>query len=805
VRPDLPAGTVTFLFTDIEGSTRLLHEHGDAYADLLAEHRLALRAAVEANGGVEVDTQGDAFFVAFPSAGQAAAAAEAAQEALAGGPIRVRMGLHTGEPVVTAEGYVGLDVHRGARICSAAHGGQVVLSARTRELLPTGGAVRDLGFHRLKDFSREQQLFQLGDEDFPPLRSLNATNLPTQPSALVGRESELADLIEIVGGHRLVTLTGPGGSGKTRLALQLAAELVSETDGGVFWVPLAAVNDPLLVESAIAQALGGGDDLEAHIGRRRMLLLLDNFEQVLEAATDVSVLLRACPALRVIVTSRAPLRIEGEREFGVAPLPEAAAVELFCARASIVEPDDAVVAICRRLDGLPLALELAAARTRLLAPVELLGRLDRALPLLTAGRRDAPERQRTLRATILWSYDLLSGEEQRLFARLGVFAGSFTLEAAELVCEAGLETVESLLEQSLLRRWASGRLGMLETIRELAAERLDESGEAEVVRRAHAEWCLKQAEASGLSLESAGKRPQRHDLVLAEQDNIRAALDWTVGSDPELGLRIATAVENFWITNDPAEGMRRFQVLLERADGVDLLLRARALRDLGGSAQMSGHLDEAEAAYRESGELFGDAGDEGGSATILFRFASLAVWQGDDGLADSLSAEALEAFERTGDAIGKMQVLGNLGSRAFDHGNLERARELHEASLALAREARWRWWEGGELLNVGEISLVEGREADAEPYAKEALAIGREIGDREDIVYALAQLAWLAASRGEDDRALALWSAVEAEASRQRLPRWFMDRDRYAAHVPSGPLPPPLSLDEAVELGLSLP
>jgi hypothetical protein len=438
--PELPSGTVTFLFTDIEGSTRLLHEYGERYGELLADHRRALRKGFARHGGVEVDTQGDAFFVAFARASDALAAAD--EISRREGTVRVRIGLHTGEPTIGDEGYFGIDVHRAARICAAAHGGQVVLSETTRRLLDDV-AVRDLGEHRLKDLGRPVRLFQVGDRDFPPLRSLNQTNLPAQPSPLVGRERELEELQALVVRSRVLTLTGPGGSGKTRLALQAAAEVVERFDGGIYWVPLAAIVDTQLVEPAIAEAVGAQDGLAEHVGNKDMLLLLDNFEQLVAAAPWLSELLTRCANLHVLATSRAPLRIAGEHEYAVEPLPDDDAVELFRERAAVSEPLEAVTEICRRLDGLPLAIELAAARTRLLFPQQLLERLEQRLPLLTGGRRDAPERQRTLRATIEWSHELLGEEEQIVFRRLGVFVGSFTLDAAEAVCGAGIDSVDS--------------------------------------------------------------------------------------------------------------------------------------------------------------------------------------------------------------------------------------------------------------------------------------------------------------------------------------------------------------------------
>jgi class 3 adenylate cyclase len=395
---DLPTGTVTLLFTDVEGSTQLLREQGQRYADVLGEHRRLLRDACARHGGVEVDTQGDAFFVVFPAAADAAAAAQEGQRALQGTPVRVRMGLHTGEPRATDEGYVGLDVHRAARVAACGHGGQIVVSEATRALLSDTLELNDLGEHRLKDLGRAERLYQLGDGEFPPLRTLDATNLPVASGPLLGRERELAEVLALLtNGSREVTITGPGGTGKTRFGLQVAAELVGTFPDGVFWVPLAAVADPELVEPEIAQALGARDSLHGFLRGKELLLLLDNFEHLLGATLTVGSLLASADGLRVLATSRSRLHLSGEREYPLDPLQPADSATLFVERARAVgreiEADESVAAICRRLDGLPLAIELAAARTKLLTPGTLLDRLDRALPLFTVGARDAPERR----------------------------------------------------------------------------------------------------------------------------------------------------------------------------------------------------------------------------------------------------------------------------------------------------------------------------------------------------------------------------------------------------------------------------
>ena len=386
------------LFTDIEGSTKLLHELGaEAYTAALAEHRRLLRDAFARHGGVEVDTQGDAFFYAFPTAPGALTAAGEARDALVSGPIRVRMGLHTGTPHVSAEGYVGEDVHKGARIAAAGHGGQVLLSIETRDF--AGIEVTDLGEHRLKDFAEPVWIFQLGQERHPPLKTISNTNLPHPASSFIGRDREVAKVVSLLrDGARLVTRSGPGGSGKTRLAIEAASELVTEHRNGVFWVGLATLTDPALVTLTVGQTLGAKDGLADHVAEREMLLLLDNFEQVIAAAPELSALLSACPNLRMLITSRELLRVQGEVDYPVPPLKRDEAVELFCVRSQL-EADDIIAELCRRLDNLPLAVELAAARAGVLSPAQILERLGQRLDMLKGGR-DADPRQATLRATI---------------------------------------------------------------------------------------------------------------------------------------------------------------------------------------------------------------------------------------------------------------------------------------------------------------------------------------------------------------------------------------------------------------------
>ena len=421
-------------------------------------------------------------FLAFPSAPGDAAAAQEITDALVSGPIGLRIGLHTGTPLVTDEGYVGDEVHIAARVAASGHGGQVLLS-KSAWALVDGLSVTDLGEHRLKDIEGSVSIYQLGDETFPPLKTISNTNLPRPVSSFIGRERELGHVrAKVEGGARLVTLTGPGGSGKTRLAVEAAATLVPEYKAGVSWVGLASLRDASLVADTIAQTIGAKEGLAPHIGEREMLLLLDNLEQVIEAAPHLSGLLQACPNLTLLCTSRELLRVKGEVEYSVPPLDSSEAVTLFCER-SALEPSDEITELCDGLDDLPLAVELAAARTKVLSPAQILERLSHRLDLFRGGR-DAEARQQTLRATIAWSYDLLSEGEQRVFRALSVFAGGCTLGAAEGVADADLDTLQSLAEKSLLR-FSNERYWMLETMREYAAERLQAEPEAGEIFERH--------------------------------------------------------------------------------------------------------------------------------------------------------------------------------------------------------------------------------------------------------------------------------------------------------------------------------
>ncbi|MBA3476287.1 MAG: hypothetical protein H0T10_05970 [Actinobacteria bacterium] len=786
----LPTGTVTFAFTDIEGSTRLLHEFGDRYADVLAEHRRILRDVFSRHGGVEVDTQGDAFFIAFARASDAVAAAGEARAALADGPARVRIGIHTGEPVVTDEGYVGLDVHRAARIMGAGHGGQVLVSDATARLLDATVELRDLGEHRLKDLTAPQRLYQLGEGEFPPPRTLYRTNLPIQPTPLVGRERELEEAGALLRSHRLLTLTGFGGSGKTRLALQLAAEAVEQFPDGVFWVPLQTLRDPALVERAIGASVGADGSLVEHVAGKRLLVLLDNFEQVVEAAPTISSLLAATPGAKVLVTSREPLDLDSEHLYPVEPLPEEDASTLFVERARAVapgfQPTAAVREICRRLDGLPLAIELAAARIALLNADELLVRLERRLPLLSSRSRDVPDRQRTLRATIEWSYDLLDPDEQKLLRRLAVFSGSFSLEAAEAVCDADLDALQSLVAKSLVRRWSTGRLGMLDTIREYALERLDGSPEAEEVRRRHAEFFLALARSANLSSLKYTGGEQHHDLVIAEQDNIRGALAWSLSSGSiSLGLELANAIDFFWVTHDPHEATRWYGALLEHpaAEGAPPHLHAGALSSYGGSTDLTGDYEGAERMWRRSLALFEQVEDEHGRAVLLHRLATIALRRGDLDRARELTEASHELHQTTGNRWARVQTLAALGAIARDGGDEQRALGLIEQSEALAREIGARWYQSGMLAELAALSLNAGRLDKGELHARESLILAEQLRDRAGRVFGVGLLARVAAERGRPERAGRLWSAVEHEDAGAPLGGWRRHRQTCEARI----------------------
>ncbi len=766
---EFPTGTITLLFTDIEGSTRLLQQLGERYTSLLDACRFLLRTAFLQFHGYEVDTQGDAFFVAFARASDAVAAAVAAQRALAshawpeGMTVRVRMGLHTGEPFLATEGYVGMDVHRAARIMSAGHGGQVLLSQTTHDLvahtLPEGVRLLDVGARRLKDLQQPSQLFQLImtglPTDFPPLKTLDASpnNLPVQPTPFIGREKEVASVVALLRreGVHLVTLTGPGGTGKTRLGLQAAAELSDRFADGVFLVNLAPLSDPELVIPAAAQALeikevGGQPILEllkTSLREKQMLLLFDNFEQVVRAALQVAELLAACPKLKILVTSRMALHVRAEQEFAVPSLTlpdpkhlpdlvvlaQYEAVALFIQRARAVKSDfqvtnataPAIAEICVRLDGLPLAIELAAARIKLFPPPALLARLSHRLVVLTGGAQDAPARQQTLRDTIEWSYHLLDAGEQRLFRRLSTFVGGCTLEAIEAVCATlgdapaqVADGVASLIDKSLLRQTEQEeeepRLMMLETIREYGLEALTDQQEMETTCAAHAAYYLRLAEEADVWLWG----PQLFawlERLEREHDNLRAALAWSLepvpgeeaGQRMEMALRLGGALHRFWFSHGHfSEGRTFLERALALSAGVTTVRRAKA----------------------------------------LVIAADLAYHHGDAQQVEALAEESLALSRAVGDALGIARALGQLGRLAGFTYESARARALLEESVALCQELGNHWYLGWSLLALAAFADErQGELVKAQAHYEEALALWREIGDKEAVAIALTDFA----------------------------------------------------------------
>ena len=801
----LPSGTVTFLFTDIEGSTRLLHDLGEAYPEVLAAHRRALRDAFSEHLGVVVDTQGDAFFVAFGEAMNAVEAAHAAQQALSGSNVRVRMGIHTGRPTLTSEGYVGLDVHRGARICAAGHGGQILVSKPTRDLLGTGAELRDLGEHRLKDLRDPEWLFQLVAPDleqrFPPLRSLSNTNLPAEASQFVGRQRELSELGALLAGDgvRLLTLTGPGGTGKTRLGIRLASELVEKFKNGVFFVPLAAVNDPARVLEVTAEIVGAKrasdetafDGLRRHLESKQALLLLDNFEQVLGAAPDVARLLTATPQLKIVVTSRERLRLSGEHEYPVPSLPDSDAVTLFELRAKAAKPSfrveldrEPVSAICRRLDGLPLAVELAAARVKMIAPSALLARLEQRLPTLIGGPNDMPERQRTLRATIEWSYLLLDREEQDAFARVSIFVNGWTAAAAEAVCGTRPEVLESLIDKSLARQEEGfegvPRLTMLETIREYARERLDQSGGKDDLAREHAHYFESLALVEGEGRGHGGPRLEHYrrsyadflEWLSRDHENMRIALSWLIDTgDAEASVRFVLSIWRLWLQrNMLAEG----QAWTEKVAAMDGVSESPEYAwFLGCSAEFPrfrGDMERARVLEERAISIL-RTGDRHQLAGRIESLANIVEGLGDHEKARTLHEESLALARELNDTEVEAMVLNGLAGMAFRRHDYVLMEELAEQEVALGRKSSG----GGvpEFLgDLGEAKRRLGKLDAAGDAWRESLELSVGVRDVWLVAEAIDGVADLEAARGEFGEATALWAASARLLAESDQPPW---------------------------------
>jgi predicted ATPase/class 3 adenylate cyclase len=810
---ELPAGTVTFLFTDIEGSTRLLHDLGGDYVSVLDEHRRLLRRAFADHGGVEVDTQGDAFFVAFERATDGVNAALAGQGALASSALSVRMGLHTGEPIVTDEGYVGLDVHRAARIMSAGHGGQILVSERVKSFLGPSVECHDLGLHRLKDLGEPERLHQVGAGSFPPPRTLDATNLPIPATTLLGRQELLGRLVALVaGGERLVTLVGPGGTGKTRLALEAAAELVGRVPDGVFWVPLAGISDAELVLPEIAQALGAREDLEGFLRERRLLILVDNAEHLRDAAPALAGLLAGARGLQLLVTSRASLRISGEHELTVEPLETAAAVELLRERASAVGRDlsaDATAeAICRRLDGLPLAIELAAARSKLLGAEALLHRLDRALPLLTGGTRDAPERQRTLRAAVAWSYALLDADAQRSFRSLSVFAGGFSLDAAEAVCGADLDTIGALVDASLVKRAGEDRFLLLETIREFADEQLAESrASVEVLARHTRFFSDLAAEAYAARGQSEAEWAQRLE---ADHDNLRAALDRE--SDT---LELAGLLGWFWLTHSHlVEGAGRLERALPGARGG--VAAARALVAAGALAGQRGRRDQAEELFSRGIAAWRTAADARELATALDTFGWFLFFADENERGLAAFEESLELWRSIDGDRGATRALTGVCQLLVAQGDVDRAETLSRELLERSQQDRDLRSEHFAIHFLADCALISADYEAAERLYRESLRAALPLGDVLETTFEVLGVGMSAAGRGDDVRAARLGGAIEAAWEEREIavsvPFWdaLLARHIGAARERLGARGDAiwaegrsLSFDEAVELALT--
>jgi predicted ATPase len=764
-----------------------------------------LRRTFSRLGGVEVDTQGDAFFYAFPDAPGALAAAREGQEALEAGPIRVRMGLHTGMPHIGTEGYIGEDVHLGACIAASAHGGQVVCSKQTQELasnsLLQGTVFLDLGEHRLKDIEEAVWIYQLGHQRFPPLKTISNTNLPRPASSFVGREREVEEVLSLLREDaRLVTLSGSGGSGKTRLAIEAASELVPDFKAGVFWVGLAALRDPDLVTETIAQALGAKDGLAEYIRERELLLLLDNVEQVIDCAPELASLVEACPNLHLLVTSRELLRVRGEVEYAVPPLAEPEAVELFCQR-SRLESDKTIVELCRRLDNLPLAVELAAARTKVLTPSQILERLSQRLDLLKGGR-DAEARQQTLGATIAWSYDLLSVEEQRLFARLSVFAGGCTLEAAEEVTEADLDTLQSLVEKSLLRL-TNGRFWMLETIREYAADRLEEAGDTESLHRSLALYLFEMAKGLPAAAGEEAGQAEAHDRFQVEYRNLRTVVEWALErEDRDLVLHLTASLSEFLSARGHAAEANGWLVCVLPDDAESWTsVDSQSLYAVSKIAQHSGHLDRAKVLKLQLVER--DRADhtraDEALVAVLSDLSDIARAEGNVIQARAYAEEAVALSERAGF---RTRAVSSLATVALEEGNLDEAEQLLDEA-ARGWKGRHEWNYGVSLAKLGDVALRKGQADTAANRFRAALRCTVELGDAGGIADCLDDLGAVAAFEGRLERAAKLAGAADAARA-----DWWSSG--FAPGRQHEELPPEaiaegaaMGLEEAIEYALS--
>jgi predicted ATPase/class 3 adenylate cyclase len=831
---DRPTGTVTFLFTDIEGSTRLWEQQPEAMSAALARHDPLAAALIAQHRGTLLKSrgEGDSLFAVFASATDAVAAACALQQAFlsetwpAETPLRVRMALHTGEAEQRTGDYYGPAVNRCARLRAIAHGGQVLLSLATEELvletLPTEARLLDLGLHRLRDLSQPERVFQLIHPnlppDFPPLRSLAALphNLPIQLTSFIGREKEIADVKRLLSATRLLTVAGAGGCGKTRLALQVAAGLAEEYADGVWLVELAALADPALVPQTVAAILGVREGpgrplietLADYLMPRKLLLVLDNCEHLLSACAQLAEsLLRRCLGVRILATSREGLGIAGELTYRVpslslpelpplapageeflAALRQSEAVRLFIDRAEFSQPGFAVAPrnagpvaqLCHRLDGIPLAIELAAARVRALPVEQISARLDDCFRLLTGGSRTALPRQQTLRATIDWSYNLLSEEERRLLRRLSVFVGGWTLEAAEAVCSGAgiepwevLELLTRLVDQSVVlyeersgaggaegTLWGPdpGRYRLLETVRQYAGERLQGAEDANAVRSRHQDFFLRLAEEA----EPALRGPDQDawlGLLETEHDNLQAALRWSheEAGKGDAGLRVAVALSWFWFVRGYfSAGRRWLEEALAANPDAPAALRAKALQGEGTLAMVLGEYRRAAALLEESLQLSQTVSAPRERVWALGWLGVMALYAGENERANALFEEGLALCQELGDAWGITWMLMSMGAVAFAQRDLERATALLEENLVRSREVGDKWVLALTLHNAANVALARRDPERAAPFVDESLAVWRELRDRRGIARSLRNLALVALQRGDCGRAAAL-------------------------------------------------
>jgi predicted ATPase/class 3 adenylate cyclase len=816
----LPRGTLTFLFTDIEGSTQLMQQVGERYVAAQSAHHSILRAAFDGNSGHELRTEGDSFFCVFASAVDACLAAADAQRSLDaypwpdGASLKVRIGLHTGEAPLVGNEYIGLDVHHAARIAAAAHGGQVLVSEATHGVvdtkLPTGLRLRDLGEHRLKDLARPELLYQLvidGVPDtFPALRTLDAiqNNLPTQLTSFIGRGTELAEASGLLQKTRLLTLTGPGGIGKTRLCLQVAAESSRDFPSGAYFIPLSAVRDPELIGSAVAQVLGipvtGNrlpiDGVVDHLRDKNILLVLDNFEQLLPAGAPLaSQLLHAGPGVKLLVSSRAVLHVYGEQEFAVEPLrlpdhkarpgleqlSQYEAVKLFIERAIAAKPDfqatnenaPSIAGICERVDGLPLAIELAAARVKLFSPQALLARLETSLSVLGSGARDLPSRQQTLRGAIDWSYDLLDDAQKRLLARFSVFARGANLEQAEAVCgppdEVGgdvLSVLDELADHSLLRRqpdFEEPRLIMLQTIREFALERLDSTDEAGKIRERHFDAYCRLAEVASPNLFGDQQRTWL-DRLERDHDNFRAAFDWCAAAgDVERAMNLAANFWRFWqMRGHLHEGRARLGTILEMKRGRNYReARIRALEAAGGIAYWQGDMTAARAFYDECLELARAGVEKSAIANALYNAAfPTFIQRSDIPRSLELFGEALPIYRELGDDPGIRRCLWGIANCLYYQERYDESVVPLDEAIGMFRKTDDRFGLGWALHTRALLAIRAADFGRARPLVREALQIFAAAGDVSGIVLVLDDAGDIERLAG--DRALGLRLAAAA-------------------------------------------